>query len=63
MFFHFGDGVGAAHEGALCGHVELSFGEELAGRLTRAHLTRIEQAVEEVKEVVGKVKGTTDERR
>ena len=48
MFFHFGDGMGAAHQGALRGHVELGFGEELAGGLTRAHLSRIEQEMEEV---------------
>jgi hypothetical protein len=49
-----------AHEGALRGHVEVSFGEEFAGRLTRAHKLRIEQEVEEVEE---KFKGATDKPR
>ena len=31
MLFHFGDGEGSAHEGALRGHVELDVGGELAG--------------------------------
>ena len=48
MLFHFGDGVGAAHEGALRGHVELSFGEEFAGRSAGAHQLSIVQEVEEV---------------
>ena len=59
MFFHFRDGVGAAHQGALRGHVELGFGEEFAGGCAGAHGLRIEQEVEEVEE---KFENTADER-
>jgi hypothetical protein len=40
-FFHFGDGMRAAHEGALGGFVEFGFGVELAG--LAKHGARIEE--------------------
>ena len=52
--------MGATHQGALRGHVELGFGEEFAGGSARAHGFRIEQEIVEVEQ---KFKGTTDERR
>ena len=46
-FFHFGDGVGAAHEGALSGFVEFGFGVELAG--FGEHERRMKEGSSEVK--------------
>jgi hypothetical protein len=46
--------MGAAHQGALRGHVELRFGDEFAGRGIAAHVARIVECGGEVKARSGK---------